>query len=432
MSAYRSTTPSGGGPVALLVAYHFPPILGSSGVHRTLQFARYLPQRGWEPLVLTVHPRAYPGASTSVLDQVPPRLYVARAQAWDTARHFSWRGRYVEATAVPDRWVSWWIPAVLKGLRIVRRYRPAVLWSTFPVATAHLIGATLHRLTRIPWVADFRDPMVQPEVPRSPMARRSWRRIEAEAVKRAVRCCVTTPSTLEDMRSRYPQAPASRWVLIENGYDEGLFEGADEEKGRASEGGRPLRLLHSGILYARGRNPLPFLRAFRALLNEVPDRIEVVLRAPGDEIDFASVVKELALTDAVRVAPAVGYREAVREMVGADGLLLFQGAEYNRQVPAKAYEYIRAGRPILALVDPEGDTMRMLQGWSHVYPARIDSEGEILAALRRWRSDLQAGERPVRPPQVVERLSRRARTEQLAAVFDGVLRETKARGPGPH
>ena len=397
-------------------------------MHRTLQFGRHLPDRGWEPVVLTVHPRAYPRFDPAVLSEVPTGLGVVRAPAWDAARHFSWRGRYLEPMAVPDRWVSWWIPGVLRGLRLVRRHRPAVLWSTFPVATAHLIGATLHRLTGIPWVADFRDPMVQPGLPRSALARRSWRWIEAEAVKRATRCCVTTPSTLEDMRSRYPKAPESRWVLIENGYDEGLFAGMEGvAHGEQGLDGRPLRLLHSGILYARGRDPLPFLRAFRTFLNGGPGRAEAVFRAAGGEIDFASVLGELGLTGAVKVLPAVGYQEAVREMVEADGLLLFQGAEYNRQIPAKAYEYVRAGRPILALVDPAGDTMRMLQGWSHVYPARIDSEDEILDALRRWREDLLAGQRPIRPRDAVERLSRQKRTEQLAEVFGDVLRETAGR-----
>ncbi|WP_276678948.1 hypothetical protein [Nitrosomonas europaea] len=40
-----------------------------------------------------------------------------------------------------------------------------MIWSTYPIATAHLIGLTLQRLTGIPWMADFRDPMVQPDYP---------------------------------------------------------------------------------------------------------------------------------------------------------------------------------------------------------------------------------------------------------------------------
>ena len=36
----------------LMVAFHYPPIRGSSGVQRTLKFSRYLPSLGWQPIVL--------------------------------------------------------------------------------------------------------------------------------------------------------------------------------------------------------------------------------------------------------------------------------------------------------------------------------------------------------------------------------------------
>ena len=56
-------------------------------------------------------------------------------------------------TALPDRWTSWFWGAVPAGLSLIRRYKPRVLWSTFPIATSHLIALTLHRLTGIAWVA---------------------------------------------------------------------------------------------------------------------------------------------------------------------------------------------------------------------------------------------------------------------------------------
>ena len=43
----------------LMVAFHFPPQRGSSGVQRTLKFSRYLGGHGWKPVVLSAHPRAY-------------------------------------------------------------------------------------------------------------------------------------------------------------------------------------------------------------------------------------------------------------------------------------------------------------------------------------------------------------------------------------
>ena len=56
----------------LMIAYHFPPLSGSSGIQRTLRFVRYLPEFGWQPTVLTTHPRAYQQVSDDQLADVPP------------------------------------------------------------------------------------------------------------------------------------------------------------------------------------------------------------------------------------------------------------------------------------------------------------------------------------------------------------------------
>src|SRR5262245_40121487 len=77
----------------LMVAFHFPPCTGTSGVHRTDKFARYLPEYGWSPVVLTASPRAYP-SSTEATAQNTSDLPVARALALDAARNLAIGGRY--------------------------------------------------------------------------------------------------------------------------------------------------------------------------------------------------------------------------------------------------------------------------------------------------------------------------------------------------
>ena len=65
----------------LAIAYHFPPIQGSSGVHRTLAFARYLRDSGWSTTVLTVAPTAY-AAGVVVAGLIEGRGLPWRARAW--------------------------------------------------------------------------------------------------------------------------------------------------------------------------------------------------------------------------------------------------------------------------------------------------------------------------------------------------------------
>jgi len=404
----------------LMIAYHFPPIQGSSGVHRTVQFARHLPKFGWEPLIVSVHPRAYPAIGSDWLGGLPKESKIVRAFALDSARHLSINNRYLGLTALPDRWVSWWPSGVFKCLQLIKKYKPDVLWSTFPVATAHLIGLTVQRITGLPWVADFRDPMVQPTQPSSALQRRIYQYLEREIVAHSIVGVFVTRSGIKQYADCYPGKTHDYWQLIENGYDEDLFRNACGSAGNTADRDidRPIRLVHSGLLYSRGRNPFPFLVALNTFIQKNQASFQVVFRGCGQEMDMKKRVSDMALDDFVKIEPPVSYTDAIKEMVQSDALVVFQGSEFNRQIPAKVYEYIRSGHPILALTDECGETARILKQWDGVYFADMNSPGPIELALTRLAEDIRLGKRPVRIPSAVIALSRGAGAEKLAGMLD--------------
>ena len=110
---------------------------------------------------------------------------------------------------------------------MIRRSRPSVIFSTYPIATAHLIGLALHRLTGLPWIADFRDPMAQEGYPADPRIWRSFKWIEEHALRNASRSLFTSPGAIRDYRRDVSRRPGGRFVLIENGYDEEAFARAE-------------------------------------------------------------------------------------------------------------------------------------------------------------------------------------------------------------
>src|SRR5260221_627340 len=118
-----------------MTAFHFRPLAGSSGIQRTLSFARHLPRFDWQPLILTAHSRAFANVSDDQLGDVPSGVIVERAFALDSSRHLALFGRYPAFAARPDRWITWWFGAVLRGLAMIRRHRPVAIWSTYPIAT---------------------------------------------------------------------------------------------------------------------------------------------------------------------------------------------------------------------------------------------------------------------------------------------------------
>jgi len=406
----------------LLVAYHFPPLAGSSGIQRTLRFAQHLPALGWQPLVLTANPRAYERTSGDLMDEVPADMIVRRAFALDTARHLAWRGRYVGAMARPDRWVSWRFDAVRQGMALIHRYKPDVIWSTYPIATAHQIGEALQQRSGLPWPADFRDPMAQEGYPADPRTWQQYERIERQALQHAAASTFTTPGAAEEYRRRYPAA-AERVHVIENGYDEASFAGFDA-KSLAAQG--PLvpgavTLLHSGIVYPSERDPTQLMVALRRLSDAgliTPSGLRLRFRAAVADELIHRLAAEQGVQAYIETQPSIPYRQALEEMLRADGLLVMQANNCNAQIPAKVYEYLRARRPVLGLTDPSGDTAAVLRRAGLVDLAALESADAIVEAFKRFLAALH-GSRARLPDQVaVREASRWARSEALARLLN--------------
>lgn len=416
----------------LMIAYHFPPLRGSSGIQRTLSFVRHLPEFGWEPVVLTAHPRAYPATGNDQSNGIPDGVPVHPAFALDTARHLSFRGRYARAMALPDRWASWWLGAVPLGLHLIRKYRPSAIWSTYPIATAHLIGMTLQRLTGTPWVADFRDPMLEKTYPAEPAVRKAYGRIEAAALKRCSHATLTTPGALRDYAVRFPDVPGQRFSLIENGYDETVFADAFDSRAPRTQDQRFV-LVHSGIVYPKERNPVPLFDAVAALRRQAvlgPDNFQLLLRATGHDAFLQRLIRERQIDDVVTLAPAIPYREALAEMLSADGLLLLQAGNCNNQIPAKLYEYLRAQRPIFALTDAGGDTAGALRKAGVDTIADLESRDGIARALAAFLEAAREGRAPIASLQTVMTYSRMAKTGELAGILDAVASVPRAAREG--
>ena len=416
----------------LMVPYHFPPASGSSGHLRALSFVRELPRHGWEPIVLTATRTAYAASTNGAKTEIPDGVRIHRAFALDAARHLAFRGRYFRRTALPDRWANWVFAAIPLGLALIARYRPKVLWTTYPIATAHLIGLALNKLTGIPWIADFRDPMMEVDpytgqrYPGEPdlWNARSW--IESRALQNSSRSVFVSAGALKICKERYPQLQPSNFSLVPNGYDEESFAEAEKRVRARPNPTGPRILLHSGLLYPTpDRDPKDFFVALAEMKREnavSADSLQVILRASGYEERYRKQIAELGIADIVRLEPPKSYVDALAEMLTVDGLLLFQGYTSNPAIPAKLYEYFRARRPIFALVHEDGETAATLRAERVGTIVPLDSSKLIAAGLRKFLSELgnQAGAVP--SIDAVQKHSRTARAAEFAALLDEVAR----------
>lgn len=409
----------------LMVTYPFPPMSGTSGVQRPQKFARFLADDGVKVDVLTCSAHAYEQVTESA---APANICVHRAFALDAARHFAVRGRYPRWLALPDRWVSWVPFAILRGLRVVRQVRPHLIWSTYPIASANLVAGAIARLSGLPWIADFRDPMFEEEYEQHHSFRaRLIRWIDAYTVRNASCCVFTTRGTETLYASRYPGTHAAKRRVIENGFDESDFEAIQVPPTRTAPL-NPFRLLHSGTVYSFERDPRPLFAALGALLKRgvlSPHTFQLVLRAPGDEQGLRRLLSEAQCEPLVQIGPAVAHRAAIEEMLSADALLLLQADNCNRQIPAKAYEYLRAGRPVLALTDSAGDTASLLRSSDRVTLCSLSSADEIAACLPGFLTRATALPVGAAPSEGIEKFSRRTQATKLLSLMRQMQGATK-------
>lgn len=406
----------------LLIAFHCPPIQGSTGVTRTLSFAKYLRDFGWEVTLLSASPRAYPEVRMENLAQIPPHVRVERALAFDTKRHLSIFGRYPWWMASPDRWRSWYGPAVRKAAHIVKNWRPSVVMSTYPIATAHQIGAEVARRFNLPWIADMRDPMAQDGYPEDPRIHRAFVRIEEAIFARASNVLVTTSGAAETYAKRFIAYPRERLALIPNGFDAEMFP--SQLPAQTARDKAPITLLHSGVLYPSERDPTLFFRAVSELRSEgvlKPEDVQFNFRATGHDALYAPQLAELNLQGLVNLLPPVPYAQALAEMTAADAFMLFQASNCNDQIPAKVYEYLYAGKPILGLTDAAGETARTMLSVGSNAIANLHDKDSIKARLPEFLRQVRSSSAPVPSRAQVEQFSRRNLTGKLAGLLDALI-----------
>lgn len=403
----------------LIIAFHFPPVATSSGMQRALKAVRYLREFGWRPVVLSVNPRAYSSTNPSQLSEIPVDVPVHRAFGLDATRHFAIRKRYPGFLAWPDPWASWWAAAVWTGRRLIHQHNPCAIWSTFPITTTNLVALHLAKSSGLPWIADLRDPITLDGYPPDPVRFKLARWIEQNTMKQASRIVFTAEHTRRIYVERYPSIE-SKSLIIPNGYDEANFP---EHTGQERTSTSPFTILHSGSLQPKGRNPHAFFEAIKKLKDGQrlsASRARIVFRGCGFDEQYREITERLQVTDIVHFENHLPYEAAIKEMVEADALLLFQGSVYNHAVPAKLYEYFFARRPILGILDKDGESQRVLESVGIRNAASIDDSNEIAKRIMEL-VDSPTGRDSFLPnDSVVKDYSRRNQTRRLSELFETI------------
>jgi glycosyltransferase involved in cell wall biosynthesis len=448
----------------LVLAYRFPP-QGGGGVQRALKFVKYLPSQGWLPVVQTVKNPYWPLQDQTLLNEIPPSVKVHRTRTFEFERFgrateelLDGRGATSVATSkngavaqarrtgslggirgllkraangvqrhllLPDPQITWVPGAFWKSLATIRRENISVIYSSSPPNSGNVLGLLLKRVTKLPWVADFRDPWTEGIRRKQAYEQSGFRRriecgLERRVLEAADHVIVTTEKTLEQFLTKYPAISACKYSVITNGFDAADFHVADG-------GDRLLDARHFNMTLTGNVETMfdaaPFFTAVRDLLQEDEGlrtalRINFIGTKRGK---YDAFIAENQLDTNVRYIGYVPHQTSLQYLAQSDVLFLCQIPVYESattKLSGKLFEYLYMRKPILALTLP-GLTTEILSRSGLGLAVDPTDQAGIKKTLRelysRWR---EGGAGPGVDDAYIATFDRARQTERLAKLFD--------------
>lgn len=429
----------------LIIAYYFPPS-GGPGVQRVLKLVKYLPRFGWRPVVLTVSNGDFPARDESLLKEISADVKVYRTtiiEPYGLYRKLTGKkkGAAVDVNVIPEKgatrppterisaWIrstlfipdariGWRLTAVKEGMRIIGEEKIDMLYSSAPPHTCSVIARALKRKSRLPWVAGFRDPWTGFE---NTPHRWVLPRVIDENLERGVcvdadRIDVAWLGIQKTLQRAHPEIPSSKFEHLPNGFDSEDYPAVTATPHDA------FVMTYTGSMYGT-RNPRGLLTAVEELVrNGAIERNKFVLKFVGRfgaEVD--AMIAASGIKDRVETISYLPHAESISALVNADALLLIvdEIAGSSEVVPGKVYEYLGAGKPILAIADPHGAIAELLnETGAGVTIAHGDIAAISVEFLRLYQQFFNSTIIQRENVDGVKKYDRKETARRLATIFD--------------
>ena len=397
----------------LILTLAYPPRI-SSCARRTGCMAKYLPQHGWRPVVLSKR-WTQPGTPTdpNFVRGLPPETLVADVPDADAPGRLRRGWARVEGLARPHRFPPAWTRRARRLLpEIVSRYGVDAVWATCSPYATHYLADLCARAYGIPWVADFRDVLGQE---RGGLRERLRTRRLVPVEKQLVRSA-SAVTTVSDGLAALLEARHGRTAhVLHNGFDPEDYAG---DGARASE---KFVIGYFGAVHSH-RDPRPVFAALDRLADGPDvclDDLRVVFYGPRPQ-RVAALASGFRCARLIECHGLVGHAEMVRLMSRASVLLVLACAAGQGVLTGKLFEYLGARRPILA-VPSDGDGIDALldETQAGVSCSSVDEIAErLLAWYREWRT---SGRLECRAREAaIGKYSRRRQAGKLAELLDHV------------
>lgn len=374
----------------LIITTHFPPD-AHVGAKRVSKFCKYFIKYGWEPVILTLPISFYHSLDASLLNDVPDGTPIIRPHHIPLFKPFDGH--------VLDYCFSWVLAAYIEAIRVIRKSKIDLIFSSAPNPEASLIGFLIKLKTKKKWICEFRDPVVDSSVSYSGRFRLYnllWVRLTKLILKSADHI-FTVSKTLKYNLTKVLQDCNKKTSVIYNGYDSEDFYSLQFKPNSTNvKYSNKMQITYIGS-WGYDRTPEFFFQALESLFisrKELTEKINVKFfgedkfdetpgyfknnlqnivlnanKAVGKETDpklainIIQSIKIKKLERIVTFGTNLPHREALRTLYSSDVLLLVQMPKPAQEgcLSSKFFEYLKVKKPILALVPHESEIAKIVE-----------------------------------------------------------------------
>lgn len=395
----------------LIITYYWPPS-GGAGVQRWLKFAKYLPEFGWEPIILTVDPEkaSFPQIDLSLQNEVPVNLKVYKTVTTEiynlykklspekripfagfvnenTSGIFSRVSRFIRGNFfIPDPRKGWNKYAYKKAKEIINDYHITTVITSSPPHSTQLIGLKLKQKLNLKWIADLRDPWTDiyyyKDILRTKIAKRIDSKYEKMVLEIADRIIVVSDSIQERLKAKLDKLAVDKFTIIPNGFDEEDF----------LHNSVPPKE-HFIITYTGTLSRIYRIDSLLRVLREMSGQsdVHIKLRFIGEVSDYIkSLITEKGLDEIVEYIDHVEHAKSIEYLYHSTILLLVipEVTENRGILTGKIFEYLASQKPILLIGPTDGDAATVVKeceaGEVFDYDMETEMEYYLNKLIQQW------------------------------------------------
>ncbi len=404
----------------LYISYFYPP-LGGPAALRNLKTVKYLSELGCNIHVITVKDIEYSYHDESLQAEtreqgitrtgscdpmaILKKLFAAKPDAskniyTKTPEHIKQLVRWLYP--IDDK-VGWLPNLITAGSRALTKERYHLIYVSCGPFSSSLAAWWLSRRHKIPYVVEMRDywTLLSDYNVFGTAAQRAFARFwEHRILHSATGIVSATQGIASDLANAFGAELQAKSFVLYNGHDEEDYLALMPEK-RTDNG---FIFSYFGALYAR-RSLKNFYAAIAELSREKALPLNTEIRLYGSfnleamqEIAASGIACE-SEADAtaldspgtlpvIKVIPSLSHKEALSKMLCSDALLLvINSSSPAGTLTSKVFEYLRIGKPILAMVPAKGEVADLLNESGQHYVCAMESASGIKSCIMRLISE---------------------------------------------